>query len=64
MADLLLRSFQVPPSGTSVPDAREIQAIGAHGATASVSHRRELMNRIGSTLGVPAGVEPWSVAPF
>jgi hypothetical protein len=39
----------------AVPDAREIQAMGAHGATASVFHRRDLMNRIGSILGVPPG---------
>jgi hypothetical protein len=39
----------------AVPDAREIQAIGAHGATAAASHRRDLMNRIGSILGIPPG---------
>ena len=55
MADLLTRSFQVPPSGASSPNAREIQALGAHGATASVAHRCALMNSIGSLLGVPPG---------
>ena len=55
MSDLLARAFQVPPAGAAVPNAREVQAIAAHGATASVAHRRALMNSIGSVLGIPAG---------
>lgn len=55
MADLLARSFQAPPPGIAAPDAREVQALGAHGATASIAHRRELMNRVGSILGIPGG---------
>jgi hypothetical protein len=55
VADLFAQTFQLPPPGIAVPNAREVQAIGAHGATASAAHRRELMNKIGFILGIPVG---------
>jgi hypothetical protein len=52
---IVFPNFDRPPEGASVPTAREIQALGAHAALASVSHRATLMNAVGRAVGVPPG---------
>lgn len=46
-------TFDLPPAGAPAPTAREIQAVGAHGALATKTHRAMLMNQIGRIVGIP-----------
>jgi hypothetical protein len=46
-------TFELPPAGPPAPTARELQAVGAHGALATKAHRAMLMNQIGRSFGIP-----------
>lgn len=49
----MVGTLEIAPTGASAPTAREVQAVGAHGALATRSHRAMLMNQIGRLLGIP-----------
>lgn len=47
--------FDDSPRSGIAPTAREVQAIGAHGALSGAAHRTSLMNQAGEVLGIPPG---------